>query len=64
MSRIRQFKRMPTLKIQELKVKQLKKRTFSKMQWGVHAYNEWRVQRLSDVVNFDVKIFEDTRSTS
>ena len=28
------------------------------MQWRVRAYNEWRLQRLSNVVNFDVNIFE------
>ena len=28
------------------------------MQWAVRAFEEWRTNRLNDVVNFDVKIFE------
>ena len=54
----RKFKSLPAAKISQLKTKQLKKRTYSKMQWGVRAYNEWRKQKLDDVVNFDVKVFE------
>ena len=46
------------MKLSELKTVQFKKRTFSKMKWGVHAYNQWRVQKLSDVNNYDEKVFE------
>ena len=28
------------------------------MMWAVRAYNEWRDNRLNDVINFDVNIFE------
>ena len=42
----------------ELKTVQLKKRTEYKMMWGVRAFNEWRTNRLNDIVNFDNKIFE------
>ena len=55
---VRKFKKVTATKLNELKTKQLKKRTFSKMQWGVRAYNQWRLDRLNDVVNFDVKVFE------
>ena len=49
---------MTTSRLDELKVKQLKKRTFNKIQSGVRAYNQWRIAKLSDVVNFDVRIYE------
>ena len=55
---VRNFKKVTATKLSQLKIKQLKKRTFNKMQWGVRAYNQWRLVRLSDVVNFDVKIYE------
>ena len=42
----------------QLKIEKLKKRTFSKMQWSVRAYNDWRAQKLLDVGNFDQKIYE------
>ena len=54
----RKFKSLSTTKLAQLKTSHLKKRTFSKMQWGVRAYNEWRKAKLDDIVNFDVKVFE------
>ena len=55
---MRRLKTLTSTKLAQLKIKQIKKRTFSKMQWGVRAYCDWRSQRLSDVINFDVKIDE------
>ena len=57
-SNVRKFKKVKTMKLNQLKQNQLKKRTFSKMQWGVRAFSQWRIERLSNVVNFDVKIYE------
>ena len=42
----------------ELKKVNMKKRSELKMMWAVRAYNEWRNNRLSDIVNFDNNIFE------
>ena len=28
------------------------------MQWSVRAYIQWRKQKLDDVVNFDIKVFD------
>ena len=64
----RKFKTINPSKLALLKMNILKKHTYSKMQWGVGAYNQWRQQRLSDVVNYDVMILEvnleDLRSLS
>ena len=38
----RKFKSLSTTKLAQLKTSHLNKRTFSKMQWGVRTYNEWR----------------------
>ena len=55
---IRKFKRVPTAKLSELKMKHLKKRTFNKMQWGVRAFSEWRLSKLSEIENYDELVFE------
>ena len=57
-STLHKFKSLSASKIVELKTRQLKKQTNNKMQWGVRAYNDWRTNKLSDIINFDVKIFE------
>ena len=57
-SSIRKFKNISSQKLKALKTRQLKKRTYNKMQWGVRAYNEWHIQKLSDPVNYDNKIYE------
>ena len=44
--------------MKELKVDKMKKRTFSKVQWAVKAYRDWRSQRMMDVNSFDVRIYE------
>ena len=62
MSTIRKFKTITANKLSQLKTKQLKKRTYNKMKWGVRTYNEWRNQRLinnndndaGDVLNSDL----------
>ena len=51
------FNFMSDARIQSLKTVTLKKRTESKMNWGVKAYNEWREERLLKF-NYDVGIYE------
>ena len=62
-SKIRKFKNISAMTMNSLKTRQLKKRTFNKMQWGVRAYYQWRNHRLSDISRFDVRILECDLST-
>ena len=55
---VSRFKNISSAKLSQLKIHQLKRQTYNKMQWGVKAYNDWRDNKLKDVVNFNVKIFE------
>ena len=59
-SKKRLFKSVSSAKVELLKKKQLKKRTFSKVKWAVRAYQEWRECRMQDPnnYNYDSKIFE------
>ena len=57
MSRNQIFHRMSETKMHQLKTKQIKKRSFVKIKWGVQAYCEWYANRLSDVDNYDEKVF-------
>ena len=57
-SKIRKFKQISANRLTALKTRQLKKRTFNKMQWGVRAYHQWREHRISDVNTFDARILE------
>ena len=57
-SNVRQFKKVTASRLDDLKKRHLKKKTFSKMQWGVRAYNDWRNQRLMDKSSFDAKLLE------
>ena len=54
----RKFHSVSEAKISQLKQVQMKKRSEYKMMWAVRAYNEWRNNRLNDIMNFDNKIFE------
>ena len=42
----------------ELKQEQLKKRTFSKVQWAVNAFQDWRSAQMESPDTFDVRIYE------
>ena len=57
-SSLLKFKNISSEKLNQLKTRQLKRRTYNKMQWGVRAYNEWRCQKLSDPITYDIKILE------
>ena len=58
MSTARKFKNITGSKMSQLKIHQLKKQTYNKMQWGVRAYNEWRETKLSNSAVFDIKVFD------
>ena len=53
-SKARKFNFLSGRRIEEMKNIQLKKRTFSKMSWGVNAYNEWHKVRLSKEYNENI----------
>ena len=40
-SRRRLFNKISDDKLKQLQTKQIKRRSFAKMQWAVRAYNEW-----------------------
>ena len=46
-SRTRSFKTIADSKLQDLRKTKLKKRTEAKMMWGMRAYCEWRMTKLS-----------------
>ena len=56
-SNVRKFKSLSAMKMAQLKVENLKKRTFSKMQWSLRAYNDWRLQRMAKD-DVDVRIID------
>ena len=55
-SNVRRFKRISDEKIRELKQQKLKKRTFSKVQWAVKAFKDWRKNKLE--TTFDGRVYE------
>ena len=57
-NKLRNFKKVSADKMEELKKEQIKRRTFSKLQWAVKAYREWRSSKMVDVHQFDVRIYE------
>ena len=48
---------MSESRINELKTKQIKRRSWAKIKWGVKAYNERRENRLADINNYNEQIF-------
>ena len=56
-SKKRSFHQLSDLQIEELKEEKMKKRSFSKLKWGVTAYREWHEYRLDSVVGYDDVIF-------
>ena len=54
----RSFKSVSDSKLNELKTRWLKKRTYNKMQWGLRAYTGWRESSISNVLTYDVIIDE------
>ena len=56
MSRKQNFNVVSDAKIEELKLVKLKKKTESKMNWGVRTYTDWRNYRL-ETYNYDVGIY-------
>ena len=54
----RKYHTISESQIMKLKQETMKKRSETKMMWAVRAYNDWRSNRLSDAINFDVSILE------
>ena len=52
------FNHITSAKLNELKTKQIKKRSLLKIQWGVRAFQEWRQHWLESSELYDNKIFE------
>ena len=56
MSRRQLFNKISDDKLKQLQTKQIKRRSFAKMQWAFKAYNEWRDNKLQE--SYDSRIFE------
>ena len=54
----RKFHNISEERLNELKTRTMKKRSETKMMLAVRAYNQWHLNKLQDVVNFDYKIFD------
>ena len=54
------FHNISSQRLEQLKVKTMKKRSETKMPWGVRAYQQWRVNRLNDSETLDINIFDAT----
>ena len=57
-SKLNRFKQISNQKLNELKQEKLKRRTYSKVQWAVKAYEEWRRNLLSSAQMFDLRVYE------
>ena len=55
---IRSFHRVTADRLKMFKQKAMKKRSETKMWWGVRAYQQWRSNRLSDSEQYDSRIFD------
>ena len=55
--KFRTFHKVTRSRLADLKIKKLKKRSETKMWWGVRAYQEWRLNRLNDIGTYDENIF-------
>ena len=56
-NKFRKFHNITADRLQALKTKTMKKRSESKMLWGVCTYQEWREKKLNDVSNYNEDIF-------
>ena len=57
-SKMQRYKSVSDTKLDELKKRLMKKRTFNKMQWGINTFKEWRASKLSSPDGFDVNLLE------
>ena len=58
MSNIKCFNKISEDWLCELKTDKMKRRTSSKVQWGLKAFKDWHSNRLSDISGFDARIYE------
>ena len=52
----RSFHKVSTQRIDQLKIKTIKKRSETKMWWAVRAYQQWRSNRVMDTENLNIDI--------
>ena len=52
------FHKVSSQRIDQIKVKTIKKRSETKMWWAVRAYQQWRTNRLRDSQNLNIDIFD------
>ena len=62
MSNFRRFKQISDDKLKSLKEKQLRRRTYAKVKWAVHAYCDWRNEHLKDPLTYDYRIYQSDLS--
>ena len=58
MSRKWIFNKVSDVEMHELSTKFIKRRSLAEMQWGMHAFHDWREHQLQDAINYDCRIFE------
>ena len=46
------------MRLKELQEKQIKRQSLAKIQWGVRAFQEWRMHKLQELGNYDPIVFE------
>ena len=56
--KVHSFHKLSSQRIEQLKIKSIKKRSETKMLWGVRAYQQWRSSRLNDSETLDIEIFD------
>ena len=52
------YNKVTDQKLKQLGMKQIKRRSLAKIQWGMCAFQEWREHKLQDFINYDPIIFE------
>ena len=57
-SNLSRFKSVSDSKLNELKIKWMKKRTYNKVQWAVRTFKEWHNVKLGSPVTFDPLVLE------
>ena len=54
----RKFKSISNSELKSLKTNVMKKRSYNKMLWGVRAYQDWRIAKISNPATYDILIDE------
>ena len=57
-TKFRTFHKASSQRINELKMKTMKKCSETKMWWAVRAYQQWRINKITDEQTFDINVFD------